>query len=90
MNANLTQEKSGVSAGLVKTSAYSPLSHYENGVYKPMFELACAFAKGPDVPECYFYIIDNAFVEKSCNYIVMLMTQTIMVQALPIVTNPTA
>ncbi|MBP2199111.1 helix-turn-helix domain-containing protein [Pantoea cypripedii] len=64
LNAKLTQEKLGVLAGLEEASSSSRLSHYENGTHKPTFELTCAFAKILDVPECYFYIIDDAFAEK--------------------------
>jgi transcriptional regulator with XRE-family HTH domain len=67
LKANLTQEKLGVLAGLEEATAYSRLSHYENGTHKPTFELACAFAAVLNVPECYFYIIDDDFAEKVLN-----------------------
>ena len=44
-------------------TAYSRLSHYEKGTHKPSFELVCEFARVLNVPECYFYIIDDQFAE---------------------------
>lgn len=59
LRAKLTQEKLGVLAGIEEATAYSRLSHYENGTHKPTFELVCEFARVLDVPECYFYTIDD-------------------------------
>jgi transcriptional regulator with XRE-family HTH domain len=56
-----------VLAGLEEATAYSRLSHFENGTHKPTFELACAFAAVLNVPECYFYIIDDDFAEEVLN-----------------------
>ncbi|ASI57850.1 TPA: helix-turn-helix transcriptional regulator [Raoultella ornithinolytica] len=61
LRAKLTQEKLGVLAGIEEATAYSRLSHYENGTHKPTFELVCEFARVLDVPECYFYIRDDQF-----------------------------
>lgn len=44
-------------------AAYSRLSHDEKGTHKPSFELVCEFARVLNVPECYFYIIDDQFAE---------------------------
>lgn len=63
LRAKMTQEKLGVMAGIEEATAYSRLSHYENGTHKPNFELVCEFAKVLDVPECYFYIVDDKFAE---------------------------
>ncbi|UAY97900.1 MULTISPECIES: helix-turn-helix transcriptional regulator [Dickeya] len=63
LHAKLTQEKLGVLAGLEEATAYSRLSHYENGTHKPTFELVCEFARVLDVPECYFYIVDDEFAQ---------------------------
>lgn len=63
LRAKMTQEKLGVMAGIEEATAYSRLSHYENGTHKPTFELVCEFAKVLDVPECYFYIVDDKFAE---------------------------
>ncbi|EOW6838213.1 TPA: helix-turn-helix domain-containing protein [Klebsiella pneumoniae] len=59
LRAKLTQEKLGVLAGIEEATAYSRLSHYENGTHKPTFELVCEFARVLDVPECYFYTVDD-------------------------------
>lgn len=63
LRAKLTQEKLGVLAGIEEATAYSRLSHYENGTHKPTFELVCEFARVLDVPECYFYTMDDGFAE---------------------------
>lgn len=63
LRAKLTQEKLGVLAGIDEATAYSRLSHYENGTHKPTYELVCEFARVLDVPECYFYIRDDKFAE---------------------------
>ncbi|MCG8710556.1 helix-turn-helix transcriptional regulator [Brenneria sp. 4F2] len=67
LRANLTQERLGVLAGIEEATAYSRLSHYENGTHKPTFELACEFARVLNVPECYFYIVDDEFAEDVLN-----------------------
>lgn len=61
--AKLTQEKLGVLAGIEEATAYSRLSHYENGTDKPTFDLVCEFARVLNVPECYFYTVDDDFAE---------------------------
>lgn len=58
------QEKLGVLAGIEEATAYSRLSHYENGTHKPTFELVCEFARVLDVPECYFYTVDDILAEE--------------------------
>ncbi|EEJ7233452.1 helix-turn-helix transcriptional regulator [Salmonella enterica subsp. enterica serovar Ceyco] len=63
LRAKLTQEKLGVLAGIEEATAYSRLSHYENGTHKPTFDLVCEFAKVLNVPECYFYTVDDNFAE---------------------------
>ncbi|PKB91562.1 transcriptional regulator [Ewingella americana] len=64
LRANFTQAKLGVLAGIEEATAYSRLSHYENGTHKPTFELVCEFARVLDVPECYFYTVDDDFAEQ--------------------------
>jgi len=59
--AKLTQEKLAVMAGIDESTARSRISQYENGIYRPNFETCCAFAKILDVPECYFYTVDDDF-----------------------------
>ncbi|HCT1747665.1 TPA: helix-turn-helix transcriptional regulator [Salmonella enterica subsp. enterica serovar Corvallis] len=61
--AKLTQEKLGVLAGIEEATAYSRLSHYENGTHKPTFDLVCEFARVLNVPESYFYTVDDDFAE---------------------------
>lgn len=65
--AKLTQEKLGVLAGIEEATAYSRLSHYENGTHKPTFDLVCEFARVLNVPECYFYTVDDDFAEAVLN-----------------------
>ncbi|HFI5337011.1 TPA: helix-turn-helix transcriptional regulator [Serratia liquefaciens] len=62
--AGLTQEKLGVLAGIDEATARSRISQYENGTYTPTFTTMCALARVLDVPECYFYILDDVFSEK--------------------------
>lgn len=50
-------------AGIEEATAYSRMSHYENGTHRPSFETVCAFAKVLNVPECYFYTVDDSFAE---------------------------
>ncbi|CAM6382765.1 Transcriptional regulator, contains XRE-family HTH domain [Citrobacter sedlakii] len=63
LRAKLTQEKLGVLAGIEEATAYSRLSHYEKGTHKPTFDLVCEFARVLNVPECYFYTVDDDFAE---------------------------
>lgn len=62
--AKLTQEKLGVLAGIEEMTARSRVSQYESGTHRPTFEMMCAFAKVLDVPEGYFYTVDDEFAEK--------------------------
>lgn len=63
LRAKLTQEKLGVLAGIEEATAYSRLSHYENGTHKPTFDLVCEFARVLNVPECYFYTVNDDFAQ---------------------------
>ncbi|MDY4348052.1 helix-turn-helix domain-containing protein [Pectobacterium brasiliense] len=63
LRANLTQEKLGVLAGIEEATARSRISQYESGIHRPTFEMMCAFAKVLNVPECYFYTVDDEFAE---------------------------
>ncbi|RRO04075.1 helix-turn-helix domain-containing protein, partial [Pectobacterium aquaticum] len=63
LQANLTQEKLGVLAGIEEATARSRISQYESGIHRPTFEMMCAFAKVLNVPECYFYTVDDDFSE---------------------------
>ncbi|WP_213993604.1 helix-turn-helix transcriptional regulator [Sodalis sp. dw_96] len=59
LRANLTQKKLGILAGLDEATAYSRMSHYENGTHCPSFEIVCAIAQILNVPEAYFYTVDD-------------------------------
>lgn len=61
--AALTQERLGVLAGIDETTARSRISQYESGTYTPSFTTMCALARVLEVPECYFYILDEGFAE---------------------------
>lgn len=63
LRASLTQEKLGILSGIEEATARSRVSQYESGIHRPNFEMMCAFAKVLNVPECYFYTIDNEFAE---------------------------
>lgn len=63
LRANMTQEMLGVLAGIEEETARSRVSQYEGGVHRPTFEMMCSFAKVLNVPESYFYIIDDDFAE---------------------------
>jgi transcriptional regulator with XRE-family HTH domain len=63
LNAHLTQEKLGILAGIEEETARSRVSQYENGIHRPTFETMCAFAKVLNVPEGYFYTVDDKFAE---------------------------
>ncbi|MDT1658672.1 helix-turn-helix transcriptional regulator [Escherichia coli] len=63
LRAALTQEKLGVLAGIEEETARSRVSQYEGGIHRPTFEMMCAFAKVLDVPECYFYTVNDDFAE---------------------------
>lgn len=61
LRANFTQEKLGVLAGIEEATARSRVSQYESGIHRPTFEMMCSFAKVLNVPECYFYTVDDDF-----------------------------
>ncbi|MCU1793938.1 helix-turn-helix domain-containing protein [Pectobacterium polaris] len=63
LNVHLTQEKLGTLAGIEEETARSRVSQYENGIHRPTFEMMCAFAKVLNVPEGYFYTVDDKFAE---------------------------
>lgn len=64
LRAGYTQEKLGVLAGIDEATARSRISQYESGTYTPTFTTMCALARVLNVPECYFYILDEEFAEK--------------------------
>lgn len=63
LRANMTQERLGTLAGIEEETARSRISQYEGGVHCPTFQLVCSFAKVLNVPESYFYTIDDNFAE---------------------------
>lgn len=63
LRANMTQEMLGVLAGIEEETARSRVSQYEGGVHRPTFKMMCAFAKVLNVPESYFYTVDDNFAE---------------------------
>ncbi|OVZ95664.1 transcriptional regulator [Yersinia frederiksenii] len=67
LRAGMTQERLGVLAGIDESTARSRVSHYETGTHKPTFDTMCLFARVLDVPECYFYILDDNFAESVLN-----------------------
>lgn len=70
--AKLTQEKLAVMAGIDEATAYSRMSHYENGTHRPSFETVCAFAKVLNVPECYFYAVDDSLLKPYLSFIISI------------------
>ncbi|WP_406626423.1 helix-turn-helix domain-containing protein [Pectobacterium cacticida] len=63
LRAKMTQEKLGVLAGIEEATARSRVSQYESGTHRPTFEMMCAFARVLNVPESYFYTVDDGFAE---------------------------
>ncbi len=59
IRANLTLMELGILAGIEEATAYSRMSLYENGTHRPSFEMVCAFARVLDLPEAYFYTVDD-------------------------------
>jgi transcriptional regulator with XRE-family HTH domain len=64
LQAGYTQEKLGVLAGIDEATARSRISQYESGTYTPSFTTMCALARVLNVPECYFYVLDDGFAAK--------------------------
>lgn len=61
--AGMTQEELATAVGISEDTGYSRMSHYESGRHKPKFELVCRFAEVLNVPEGYFYTIDDTFAD---------------------------
>jgi len=59
INADLTQAELGRRAGIDEESASSGVSQYEKETHAPDFKQVCRFAKVLDVPDAYFYAIDD-------------------------------
>ncbi|MCM7525625.1 helix-turn-helix domain-containing protein [Leclercia adecarboxylata] len=63
LRSGLSQEKLGVLAGIDEASASARMNQYERGRHTPDFEMVCKLAKLLNVPENYFYTIDDVMAE---------------------------
>ena len=61
--ADMSQEDLAAAAGVSEETGSSRISHYEHGRHQPKFELVCQMAKVLNVPEGYFYTLDDSFAE---------------------------
>lgn len=68
INANLTQAELGRKAGIDEESASSRVSQYEKETHAPDFKLVCKLAAVLDVPEAYFYAVDDDLAELILKY----------------------
>lgn len=68
INAGLKQAELGVRAGLDEESASARISSYENGVHAPDFRLVRKIAAVLDVPEAYFYAVEDELAELILRY----------------------
>ena len=59
VDKGLKQIELGCLAGLDEETASSRVSQYEREVNAPDFALVCRFAAVLDVPEAYFYTVDD-------------------------------
>ena len=57
--AGLSQEQTGVQAGIEEESASTRMNRYEKGVREPAVEIVARIAKVLDVPVSYFYSQDD-------------------------------
>lgn len=58
IEADLSQEKLGVLAGIEEASASARMNQYERGKHQPEFTTVERLAKVLNVPEAYFYTKD--------------------------------
>lgn len=68
VNAGLTQAEVGVRAGLEEESASARISSYEKEVHAPDFKFVCKLAVVLDVPEAYFYAVNDDLAELILQY----------------------
>ncbi|VUS86669.1 helix-turn-helix transcriptional regulator [Klebsiella spallanzanii] len=61
--ADMSQEDLAAAAGVSEETGSSRISHYEHGRHRPKFELVCQLARVLNVPEGYFYTLDDSFAE---------------------------
>lgn len=59
LSKNLTQWQVAELIGVEGTGANTRIAHYETERYSPSFPVARQLAKALDVPEYYFYIVDD-------------------------------
>ncbi|MFE8046896.1 helix-turn-helix domain-containing protein [Brenneria goodwinii] len=59
VDKGLKQAELGCLAGLDEETASSRVSQYEREVSSPDFGLVCRFAAVLDMPEAYFYAVDD-------------------------------
>lgn len=55
----LSQQKLGVESGIDEASASARMNQYERGKHEPDFSMVERIAKVLDVPEAYFYALDD-------------------------------
>ncbi|KID03946.1 DNA-binding protein [Hafnia alvei] len=63
LRAGISQEKLGVLAGIDEASASARMNQYERGRHTPDFEMMCKLAIILNVPENYFYTINDTTAE---------------------------
>lgn len=59
VSKKLTQEKLAEMIGVDGAGANTRIAHYENERYSPSFPVSRQLAKALDVPEYYFYIVND-------------------------------
>jgi len=57
--AGLSQERLGVLAGIDEMSSSARMNQYEKAKHEPDFSIVARIAKVLDVPESYFYAVDD-------------------------------
>lgn len=57
--AGLSQERLGVLAGIDEMSSSARMNQYEKAKHEPDFSMVQRIAKVLDVPESYFYAVDD-------------------------------
>lgn len=57
--AGLSQERLGVLAGIDEMSSSARMNQYEKAKHEPDFSMVARIAKVLDVPESYFYAVDD-------------------------------
>ncbi|EHO4421614.1 helix-turn-helix transcriptional regulator [Salmonella enterica] len=61
--ADMSQEDLAAAAGASEETGSSRISRYEHGRHRPKFELVYQMAEELNVPEGYFYTLDDSFAE---------------------------